>query len=312
MIHIAIHCLPHEIDQLENLLIQLKRNSQYLPDDHGIHVAVELNCKLVDWEKSLIPQSFFFNKFHQLKELTSSWAKSVWFMGDQGMIPVTNIITGEEKKYGHRTSSYGCNDVRRRACKITNGKYLMYLDVDNIFGNTFLHSMYLSVKHLNETDPEGYHVITPQTTRMWDDSWDIITNQDWLSEEASHEKYDVRDPYIIFKDPQEKTIRKIIGFKFAGWGTTMSTNLTRLVGVPESLGSYGLDDTFIMQACYIMRTKNYDVHQYVIEDELIIENNLLRFNPYKNYIHTIDKREEFLAQAHANFPIEIQKLYERL
>lgn len=303
-IHIVIHALPHEIDQLENLLIQLKRNSVHLPKDHGIHVAVELNCKLVDWENSSIPQSYFFNKFHQLKRLTFSWA-SVWFMGDQ--------FNGDKYHHGHRTTSLGCNDARRRAAKFTNGTHLMYLDVDNVFGDFFLYQMWNACKLLGG---EGYHVITPQTTRMWDSTWDVITNLHHIEEEASHSKYDIRDPYesiLSFYSIHDRKLRAIKEFKFAGWGTTISASLLRLIGgIPKELGSYGLDDTYIMQACYIAREKGHQITQYVIENEIIIENNLFRFNPYKDYLKTIDKREEFLAQAHANFPIEIQKLYERL
>ena len=36
-------------------------------------------------------------------------------------------------------------------------------------------------------------------------------------------------------------------------------------------------------------------------NEVIIENNLFRFNPYNEYLHTIDKREEYKEIANTNF-----------
>ena len=62
MIQILIHTLPHEIDQLEQLLIRLKYNSNYLINDEKILVDVVLNCNLVDWNTSILPKSFFTNK----------------------------------------------------------------------------------------------------------------------------------------------------------------------------------------------------------------------------------------------------------
>ena len=36
-------------------------------------------------------------------------------------------------------------------------------------------------------------------------------------------------------------------------------------------------------------------------NEVIIENNLYRFNPYNEYLHNLDKREEYKKIANDNF-----------
>jgi hypothetical protein len=59
-----------------------------------------------------------------------------------------------------------------------------------------------------------------------------------------------------------------------------------------------------------MKQKGLDVIQFVLENEIITEDHLFRFNPYKNYISAIDKREEFKQIAHANFQNEINKFGE--
>lgn len=290
MIHIAIHSLCSEIDQLEQLLIQLKRNSVHLPNDHGIEVSVVLNMELVDWVQSKLPPSFFANKFDDLDVLTASWADVNFFMREDMM---------------------GCNDIRRHVIRTTDKPYVMYLDVDNVFGEMFLSDAWQFARF---TLPEAYHILTPQTTRLWDSTWDCITSKEHIHEEASHAKYDVRDPYqaVIRIDGEDSRVKIIPDFKFAGWGTMISTKLARLIDIPDSLGSYGLDDTFIMHGCYILRDKGYNVYQYVIENQIIIENNLFRFNPYKDYIVNIDRRQEFLANAHVNFNPELEKLKLRI
>lgn len=291
MIHLAIHILPQEIDQLEQLVIQLKRNSVHLPTDHGIKIDVVLNTNLTDWSKSILPRRFFVDKLHDLEELAMSWApESEFFQSD--------FING-------------CNDLRRFTIRSTNRPYVMYLDADNIFSEYFLIHAW---EFCHSMEGKGYHVLTPQTTRMWDSTWDIITNYFHLDNEASHEVYDNKDPYesIMITSVKDRHVKVIQGFKFAGWGTTISSNLARLINIPDSLGSYGLDDTFIMAGCQIMKDKGYQVSQYVLENEVIIENNKFRYNPYKDYVVSIDKRQEFLAQAHANFVPELEKLKSRI
>lgn len=299
MIHIVIHILPQEIDQLEALLIQLKRNSVHLPKDHGIKVEVYLNCNFVDPINSTLPIKFFVGRFQRLIKLTASWSENCMF---------TYL---EPSNFMGCNRINGCNDVRREVVRHTELPFIMYLDPDCVFSETFLSNMLFTCKCLAGRD---YTVITPQTTRMWDSTWDPITNERYLTEEASHAVYDVRDPYEAVVIPEGSTLscKEIDGFKFAGWGTTISTKLARLIDIPDSLGSYGLDDTFIMTGCQLMKQKGYDVKQFVIINELIIENNLFRTNPYKDYLVTIDRRDEFLAQAHAAFPLELIKLHERI
>ena len=40
-----------------------------------------------------------------------------------------------------------------------------------------------------------------------------------------------------------------------------SKNLLELIDIPDSLGHYGLDDTFISDASNILREKKYDIQQ---------------------------------------------------
>jgi DNA/RNA endonuclease G (NUC1) len=47
--------------------------------------------------------------------------------------------------------------------------------------------------------------------------------------------------------------------------------------------------------------KNFFASQYIIDNEIIIENNKFRYNPYKEYIIGIDKIEEYIQKAKLNF-----------
>jgi hypothetical protein len=284
MIHIIIHILPQEIDQLEQLLIHLKKSSIYVNYNDYL-VEVVLNTELTDWSKSKLDKQFFINKFKYLENLTNSWCETKFEISD-GVI-------------------LGCNDIRRRALRTSPAEYIMYLDADNIFSETLLFTVKESIKTFTQNN--SYNIIIPQTTRMWDTTWDVITNKEHFNEEASHENYFNRDPYLISKSKEQISLDPINEFKFAGWGTLIPTKLKEIIDIPDSLGSYGVDDTFIMTACSILKQKGYNINQWVINGEIIIENNKFRFNPYQDYLVNIDRKKEFLEQAHLNFNLELQK-----
>jgi hypothetical protein len=286
MIHIITHILPQEIDQLEQLLTHLKKSSVHINYNDYI-VEVVLNTKLTDWSNSKLDEQFFIDKFNYLEKLTNSWCETKFEVSDGSIL--------------------GCNDIRRRALRTSKADYIMYLDADNVFSETLLFTMREYCKLLNQND--SYDIIIPQTTRMWDTTWDIITNEDHFDEEASHNNYFNRDPYLIFKSKESTSLELINGFKFAGWGTTIPTKLREIIDIPDSLGSYGVDDTFIMTACSILKQKGYNINQWVINGEVIIENNKFRYNPYQDYLVTINKKDEFLNQAHLNFNLELQKYF---
>jgi hypothetical protein len=140
---------------------------------------------------------------------------------------------------------------------------------------------------------------------MWDNSWDIIVNEQYKNDGISFQN---RDPYKYAQCLGDVNIKSIDGFKFGGgWATLISTPLLKHIGVPESLGHYGLEDTYIMICSQIMKQKGINITQFVLENEIIVEDHLFRYNPYKNYLSIIDKREEFKQIAHSNFQNEIDK-----
>lgn len=294
MIHVIIHILPYEIDQLEVLLSTMKRSSIYLGKNQSYHVEVQLNLNLTHWDEPQIPKYFFIDKLVDLEQFTKSWASTNFNWDSKGIV-------------------MGCNDARRNVIRKTKHEWIMYLDVDNVFSDTFLFMMREAVAISHEQDK----VIIPSTTRMWDTTWDVVTNKYFMDEPAGHEYYDVRDPYIILHNPwndkeTQGNMYPIRGFKFAGWGTTFPTKWARLIDVPDSLGPYGLDDTFLMAGFQMLQSKGYDITQWVLGNETIIENNLLRYNPYRDYLDNMDRREEFLNNAKGNFDKEVKKLYDKL
>jgi len=289
MLHIIIHTLPYEMNALEQTMIQLKRNSKYLTPDQKVRIEVVLNANLVDWKQSKINLGFFAENYNKIIRINEDWAECIL------RIDTINEILG-------------CNDLRRQTFRKTDAEYVMYLDTDVIFNDTLLARIFFSIN----TIPEEYFILTPQITRLWDTTWDKISNEKFFNEEASHHNYFSRDPYKSTWDNNDVSLKVIDGFKFAGWGTVIPTKLGKFIDIPNALGPYGLDDTYIMFACDIMNKHNYNVKQYVIEGEIVCENNLFSLPYFKEFIILIDKKSEYTEQAHNNFNSELNKFNERL
>lgn len=289
MIDILIHVMPGEIDQLEHTLINLKKSSRYIKNSlTEFTVEVCLNLNLVNWDTSKLDKKFFLLKLKYYEQLTSSWATTRFWASESNEV-------------------LGCTDLHRRSGELYSPDAYIWLDVDIIFSESLLYHITEAYKQISTK--EKYFVITPSTTRIWDESWDCLVNPSFMSEPATHANYFGRDPYVnsgLLND--NVNITKIDQFKFAsGWFNLLSNDLVKKIKIPVEMGPYYMDDTYIMYCCMYGIQKNFFASQYLINNEVIIENNKFRYNPYKEYITHIDKKEEYMQRAKSNFEVSVRQ-----
>ena len=279
---IVVHLLPHEIDWFEWQSTQFKLGSAHV--DSNIIIDVTLNLNLVDWGKSQMPKQYYIDKFNHIETLWD-WAETKFDVNENG-------------------TCLGCDDKRRTSIRTTEADNILYLDSDLIFKPETL-SYIVSAASVVEDE---YYIISPQTVRMWDSSWDVITNKEYLNDIASVESYYSNDPFkIITKDIYDIELKKIKGFKFGGgWFNLLSTKLLKLTDIPDSFGPYGVDDLYVMECCYSMKHAGYTINQYVVDGLVVIENFKYRKNYHKDFLYLIDNREEYKRQAENNFNKELQ------
>ena len=285
---IVIHLLPHEIDWFEWQSKQFKLGSYYINDK--VIIDVTLNLNLTDWSQSQLPKQFFIDKFNQIKTLWD-WSE-------------TQFIVDEENK------CLGCDDKRREAIRSTKADSILYLDGDLLFSPKLLSYMIESSKLIEDE----YYIISPQTVRMWDNSWDIITNKKYLTTPANMETYYANDPFeIIIQEQPDLSLKPINQFKFGGgWFNLLSTKLLKLTDIPDSFGPYGIDDLYVMICCNAMKQKGYNVQQYVLEGMIVAENVKYRWNPYNSLLSLINKQDEFRKQAESNLGPEMEFFINRI
>jgi hypothetical protein len=139
-----------------------------------------------------------------------------------------------------------------------------------------------------------------------------LSNDLYSNEQYGFEK--IIDPYSILNtDYGDVSLSPINGFKFGGgWFNLISAKLLKLTDIPDSFGSYGIDDTYVMYCCEIMKQKGIHPQQYIITNLVVAENYKYRDNFYFQYLKIINKKDEYRIQAEENFKNELNKFYNKL
>jgi len=292
---ISIFSLPHEIDDLEKTLNQLKIASNYISNktEWVLDVSMTLSDELVNWKKSSIPKQYFVDKFMKLSAHTD------WCMK-------TFRISDEIK---------GCVSQRRfTTLEYTDADFFIWLDTDIIFDERTI--VYFETILPIVSQQTNYSIVTPEIVRIWDNTRYLLVNVQFLNKPFGYQKSN--DPFKdsgIKGDVSLESVSTSIPnqprFKFAGgWMTCLSGDLVRRIGVPESFGHYGYEDTFIMWGAErLMKTTDINIQQFKIKNLVVCENYKYRNNShYINNISAFDKREEYKQIAESKFNEELNKL----
>lgn len=291
---ISIFCLPYEIDELEQIINQLKRSSYYVNSNYEwiLDVSIGVSDYLVDWYKSKLPKSYFIDKLHYLA------SKCDWCQVD----------------FSTNENILGCVSQRRNTLKEYNdADYFIWLDTDIIFDERTL--SYVEYAITNTINGYPMSIITPEIVRIWDETWDCLVNDRYIKKQLGYQLSN--DPYLDSGIKGEVSIMGMSNdvpgqpeLKFAGgWFTCLSGDLLRRIGIPDSLGHYGLEDTFIMEGAYHLEKLGEDIHQFKLKNVVVCENYKYRDNSYlTSQLHMISRKDEFLKVAQQNYHSELLKL----
>ena len=292
---ISIFCLPYEIDELENTLNQLKKASYYIDNkiEWVLDVTMTVSNKIINWDKSSLPKKYFIDKFSKLSSHTD------WCI----------------KEFKTSETILGCVSQRRSSLiNHTDADYFIWLDTDIIFDERTLSYIQMAMESTNKEYINS--IITPELVRIWDDSWDVLVNEQFIDEPFDYNQ--TNDPHKDSGIKGDISIETVLNsnspqsrFKFAGgWFTCISGALLQRIGVPESFGHYGFEDTFVMVCSEkLMRETDIQITQFKIKNLVVCENYKYRDNHhYLNSLSAFDRREEFKKIANDNWQSEVMKV----
>lgn len=292
----TIFIMPNEIDDLERLLGDLNKASKYINgNDFEFFVAMTLDEYLIDWKESKLDKEYFEKRFNKLKPLTD-WAGN--------------------SKFQIRTDIMGCTSLRRIAhleCK--DATHFIWLDTDIYFDDRILHYIIGSIDRIKDTDDVKKYVISPECVKIWDTTWDCLVNENFLNKEIGYCKINnpFRDSGEIGDVTLETVINNVQGqprMKFGGgWFNTISKELLDRIPVPEGLGHYGPDDTFIMWAVEKLNQNGEYILQFKLKNYIVCENYIYRDRThYDSLIKRFDRKQTFREKAESAFVEELNKI----
>jgi len=225
---ISIFTMPQEIDDLALTLERLKRNSAFIDKSvtYKVDLTISLSDKLTDWENSKLPKEYFKDKAIELCEKYLDWCEFT-------------IIYDSE-------SILGCVSQRRWSYNNNpDADFFIWLDTDIVFKDTALYYTTSAYQMIKNTGMDMF-VVTPQFVKQWDNTWDIVTNKNYWNKPLNyHLDCDIYTEGL--PQLEEVNVAQINQLKFAGgWFTLITKPLLDKIGIPESFGHYGLEDTFVM------------------------------------------------------------------
>jgi hypothetical protein len=290
---ITTFIMPNEIDDLERILGDLNKASKHIDgNNYELYLALSVDDYLVDWENSKLDKQFFVDRFNALKPLTQ-WAGKATF----------NV----------RDDIMGCTSLRRIAhIECTNATHFIWLDTDIVFDEKILFYMENAIDVIDNVDK---YVISPECVKIWDTTWDCLVNKNFLNKEVGYCK--INNPFLDSGEVGEVSLETVLNnvsnqprMKFGGgWFNCLSKALLDRVPLPESMGHYGPDDTFIMWASEKLNLNGEQLYQFKLKNYIVCENYIYRDRThYDKLVKRIDRKEEFRNQANKSFSIEINKI----
>lgn len=250
-IKIIQHLMPWELDNALLSFSQLKKSKPHLPEGVNITIDTILNLSsyIINWDKSRLPKEYFLNKYDNISSL---------------LIDYNHI-----KRTYQKDKLYGHLDFQKEVVSKEIDYYIC--TCPDMYFSEYLIS-YLT--QLAPSIPNEYFVVTPQISKLWDHSWDEITNPQYLN--IPYSEWDQVDIFDIISttqsSSQEINLKPTNRSKWAGWFDLYSKSFYEdLVPIQEDWSGYGPWDWYSLMLTEHLKTKGVDFQQYLLEGETIFE-----------------------------------------
>jgi hypothetical protein len=243
--------MPWQIDYALLSYTQFKKSKYYLKDDVEVTIDTHLNLSsyITDWDNSELPKEFFIKKYNDLAVLLKDYKhNSIIYDGEEnyGLLDMQKIAYGEEFDY--------------------------YIPVcpDIYFSEHLLFSLIESARLAQNK----YFVITPEIHKMWDSTWDEITNKEYMN--VPYEKWNDVDIFDIRHNLKSASsdmfLEPTTGSKWAIWFDIYNKAFYEdLCPVHDDWIGYGPWDWYSNLLSERIKVLGVDFQQYVLRGQTIFE-----------------------------------------
>tara|TARA_R110001592_G_scaffold348140_1_gene642089 strand:+ start:6582 stop:7499 length:918 start_codon:yes stop_codon:yes gene_type:complete len=271
---IKYHIMPWEIDYALLTFTQLKKSSYYLSTEDEVRIDITLNLSsyLIDWESCPLPKQYFIQKCKDLLQLLTDYKVNL------------NVYEGDK--------IYGIIEQQREIIE-DDIDYYIEINPDMYFSETLLYSLIESAK----VTPNEYFIITPQLYKMWDHTWDMLTNKKYLN--IPYKKWDEVDIFDIRFDSKQSSepleLQPTSNAKFCNWFDIYNKAFyEKIAAVQDDWKGYGAKDTYAMVLGDYAQSKGVDFQQYVLKGQTIFDYQVgpLKQRDFRSYYLDLIPRKE--------------------
>lgn len=241
--------MPWELDYALLSFLQLSKAKYHLGIEDKVFVDVTLNLStyLIDWEKSLLPKAFFKEKFEQLQVLLEGYdCRFFLYEGDK---------------------LYGGLDSQKVATE-SHIDYYMIMNPDTYFNEKAIYYLVESSKII----PNRYFIITQEVPKLWDYSWDEISNKRFtdVAYDKWHELTLHECRYIVEQQGEEVELEPTASFKWAGWMDLYSKSMWEDFWTYHTdWEGYGACDLYTMVLASQAKSRGIDIQQYILRNQIV-------------------------------------------
>ena len=243
--------MPWEVDFALISFMQLKKSKYYLDSTVKIKINAVLNMSgyLINWDNTKLPKELFKQKFTDLGVLLNDYEYDPF------------IYEGDK--------IYGILDMQKNSYE-PDVDYYINITQDMYFSETLLSSLIESTKYIKNK----YFVVTPEIYKMWDHTWDEITNEKYL--DVPYENWDKADIFDIRYDlktsDQELYLHPTKNSKWAWWLDLYNKAFYEdFAPVQDDMKGYGAWDWYTLMLTEYAKSKGADFQQYVLKGQTIYE-----------------------------------------
>jgi len=297
---ITCHLMPWELDYALLSFIQLKKSKYHINTDDNVYIDVTLNLSdyIINWEESKISKEFFIDKFKNLQPLLKDYiCKFKIYEGDKIYGGLNTMTESIENKMD----------------------YYIILNPDMYFSENLISYLIESSKYISNE----YFIITPQVSKLWDSTWDVMTHPNWNNIPYENwndlDVFDVRNFNKNLNDDVILTPNN--SHKWAGW-LDLSNNKTfeNFYAPLKEWEGYGPCDWFSMMLSQYAKKHKVDFQHYILKNQLVCEyeigplKNQNLSKHYKNIIklnNIPNQRQQFESKMDGYLQKGIQQLKEK-
>jgi hypothetical protein len=275
--------MPWEVDFALISFMQLKKSKYYLDSTVKIKINAVLNMSsyLINWDNTKLPKELFKQKFTDLGVLLNDYEYDPF------------IYEGDK--------IYGILDMQKNSYE-PDVDYYINITQDMYFSETLLTSLIESTKHIKNK----YFVVTPEIYKMWDHTWDEITNEKYL--DIPYENWDKADIFDIRYDLKtssgEMSLYPTQRSKWAWWLDLYNKAFYEdFAPIQDDMKGYGAWDWYTLMLTEYAKSKGADFQQYVLKGQTIYEYPIGPLKArgftgyYKDYfdikVNALDQRKMF-------------------